>query len=147
MRTIFSSTSLLLAGLILAAAASAVDPVYKWKDSAGHSHYSQTPPEGQKYQTINPAATGISTNTSTPVTGSMPAGGAAAATPVSEPTPAQVARQKLCDTARNNVQVLANQPVVEMDVYNSGKAQRLTPAQQAQQLDKAQQQVQALCAK
>jgi hypothetical protein len=141
MRTNFSSAGLLLAGLILAAAASAADPVYKWTDRAGHTHYSQTPPQGQKYQTIVP----VSPAPATPAPAADAATDSKATPKASEPTPAQVARQKLCETARNNVQVLANQPLVEMDIGGTGKSQRLTPAQQTEQLDKARQQVGTYC--
>lgn len=142
MRNHLAITGLLLAGMALAAIAWAAEPVYKWIDSAGHSHYSQTPPEGQKYQTITPVGTVSDTTTPPPATDTTTT---ATPPPASNPTPAQVERQKRCDTARNNVQILTNQPVVNMDVYNTGKAQRLTPAQQTEQLNKAQQQVQALC--
>lgn len=146
MRNLYSFAGPLLAGAILAATASAAEPVYKWTDSSGHSHYSQTPPQGQKYQTITPAGPVSDTTPTAPTTD--PAAGATTATPPAKgPTPAQVARQKLCDTARSNVQTLANKPIVNMDLDGSGKPKRLTPAEQAQQLDKATQQVQALCAK
>ena len=146
MRSLFSSTSLLLAGVILAAAASAADPVYKWIDSTGHSHYSQTVPQGQKYQTITPAGTVTDTAAATPAPATAATAGATPAKPAANsPTPAQIARQKLCESAHTNVQVLTNSPSVNLDIYGNGKPQQLTPAQQTEQLNKAQRQVETYC--
>ena len=139
-------------GLLAMTTASAADPVYHWKDSNGQSHYSQQPPEkGIKFETI--------TSTGAPATPAAPAASGksetAAASSKSGPTPpaangptqAQSERQKLCDTARKNVDVLANRPLVEMDVNGSGTPQRLTPEQQTQQLDIARKQQAAYCVK
>ena len=46
-----SSIAIALALGLSAAAASAQDPVYTWVDAQGVRHYSQTPPDGVKYET------------------------------------------------------------------------------------------------
>jgi uncharacterized protein YhaN len=142
-------TSLLLAGMIFAISASAAEPVYKWVDSTGHSHYSQSPPEGQKYQTITPVGTVTNGPGSTSANGSSAGGGKPAATPALSTDAAQIqaTRQRLCDAARNNQQVLSNKdkPVVSMDLYGKGKAEQLNAAEKTEQLDKARQQVQTYC--
>lgn len=144
MRNSLAIVAMLLSGVLLAGVASAVDPVYKWSDSSGRSHYSQTPPEGQKYQTITPSGTTSSPVAPLPATN---AGEPMTAPSANGPTQAQVERQKYCETARNNVQTLTTKPMVDMDLNGDGKPERLTAAQQTEQLAKAQQQVQLLCAK
>ena len=90
MRNQAAITGLLLAGAILATTPSAADPVYKWVDSTGHSHYSQTPPEGQKYQTITPVGTVTDNPASTGAAASTPERGKPAATPELSSNAAQV---------------------------------------------------------
>jgi hypothetical protein len=141
MRNIFSIASLLLTGLILSTTASAADPVYKWKDSAGHSHYSQTPPEGQKYEIITqtshvPGKNVTATDTPAENTETPKATG---------PTPAQVARKKLCEDARANVNTLNTHATVISDVNGDGKPVTLNVAQHAASLAQANKQVDLYC--
>jgi hypothetical protein len=141
-------TGLLLAGMILATTPAAADPVYKWVDSTGHSHYSQTPPEGQKYQTITPVGTVSDNPASTSAAAPTPVTGAkTTSAPTNDPTQIQAARQRLCDASRNNLQVLSNKPVVSMDLYGKGKPEQLSAAEKTEQLDKARQQVEVYCKK
>ena len=145
MRNLFLSASLLLAGLILAATASATDPVYKWKDSSGHSHYSQSAPQGQKYQIIMP--TGVTTDSAATA---PPA--AMAVDKVTDDatahglTPAQVMRKKNCDTARANISTLNAHASVTSDINGDGKAVTLNVAQHNAALVEAGKQVDLYCA-
>lgn len=137
--------------LLAASSASATDPVYRWKDANGQSHYSQQPPEkGVKYETIASSGAPASAAAATPAHGeSAPAPKNPAASPANAngATPAQNERQRLCETARKNVDVLTNRPLVEMDINNTGTPVRLTPEQQTQQLDIARKQQTSYCAK
>lgn len=138
-----SITSLIVAASLLAGmSATASDPVYKWKDANGQSHYSQQPPQGIKYETMTPAGTAATA----PVAAAN-AADTAKAPAASGQTPAQIERQKYCDTARKSVDVLTTHPLVDMDINGDGKPVRLTPEQQTAQLEKAKQQVAALCPK
>ncbi len=127
---------------LLAGTASATDAVYKWKDANGQSHYSQSVPEGIKYETITPAG-----QVTAPPIATGDGESAATAPDKSAPTPAQVERQKYCDAARKNVDTLTNKPLVDMDINGTGKPVRLSSQQQTQQLTLAKQQVTALCSK
>ena len=129
--------------LLCGASAIASDPVYKWKDSNGQSHYSQQPPDGVKYETITTVG---ATTTTAPVVAPA-AADAVAAQPAAAPTPGQTTRQKNCDTAQKNVVTFTTKPVVSMDINGSGKPVNLTPEQQAAQLNFAKQQVAAFCSK
>jgi hypothetical protein len=135
-------------GLLAGASANAADPVYKWKDANGQSHYSQTPPDGIKYETI--AASGAPAS-ALAASGHADSGAAAktatAPAATGTPTQAQVKRQELCDNARKNVDVLTTRPMVQMDINNTGTPVALTPAQQSQQLELAKQQTASYCAK
>ena len=144
MRNLFLSASLLLAGLILAATASAANPVYKWKDSSGHSHYSQSAPEGQKYQVIMPTGVSIDSTATAP----PPAAVAKATDDATTPglTPAQVMRKKNCDTARANISTLNAHASVTSDINGDGKAVTLNVAQHNAALVEAGKQVDLYCA-
>ena len=128
--------------------ASAADPVYKWKDSSGESHYSQTAPQGIKYETVTTTA-GPTMDASAPTDDKAPPQTAQATqAPVSgQPTPAQVARKHNCEVAQKNVEALTTRPLVQMDIHNDGKPVTLTPEQQTQQLNLAKQQAALLCVK
>ena len=145
MRNLFSSAILLLVGLILAAAASAANPVYKWKDSRGHSHYSQSPPQDQKYQTIMP--TGVSTDSSaTAPPAAMAVAKASDDASMAGLTPALVMRKKNCDTARANISTLNAHASVTSDINGDGKAVTLNVAQHNAALAEAGKQVDLYCA-
>lgn len=130
-------------GLLASAGVMAADAVYKWKDASGQSHYSQTPPQGQKYETITPA--GNSTPSPSPAgtyssqtTGAMPAAPAA-----SHPNLAM--RLKNCTTARSNVAALTNNPTAPIDTTGAGKPAPVTPAVRSAELERAKQQVSQYC--
>ncbi|HTD28330.1 MAG TPA: DUF4124 domain-containing protein, partial [Xanthomonadaceae bacterium] len=134
--------SIVAIGLLAGSSALAGDPVYKWKDANGQSHYSQQAPEGVKYETIS--TSGVSTSNST----ATAAPGASAAQPgASGGTPGQAARQKSCEAAQKNVEMFTNSAAVSMDVNGDGKPVALTPGQQAEQLTLAKQQAVIFCSK
>jgi len=137
-----SIISLVVATCLLAGStAMAGDPVYKWKDANGESHYSQQPPEGIKYETITTAGA----STTNPASSSSQDAGTAQ--DASGPTPADTDRKKYCDTARKNVDLLTSKPMVSMDIHGDGKPVALTPEQQTAQLAFAKQQVAGFCTK
>ena len=143
-----SIVSLVVAiSLFAAAGAMAGDPVYKWKDANGQSHYSQQAPEGIKYETIS--TSGLTTGTAPTVASATSASMAPAAATVATngPTAADTTRQKNCETARKNTDDLATRPVVDMDIHGDGKPVRLTPEQQTAQLNLSKQQVTLFCSK
>lgn len=130
-------------GVLAYAGAMAADAVYKWKDAKGQSHYSQTPPQGQKYETITPA--GDSTpSPSTPGTYSSQTTGAAPAASA-KPSPNLAMRLKNCETARSNVAALTNNPTAPIDTSGAGKPAPVTPAVRSAELDRAKQQVSQYC--
>ncbi len=142
MTIVLVATLLLVAvGGLAASVATAAEPIYKWMDSAGHSHYSQTPPQGQKYQVI--------TAFDTPAPASSAAASAPTDTPrpASDPTKGQVKRQLECDTARSNVETLANSASVKLDINGDGKPDVLSGEQQSAQLENARKQVSLYCDK
>ena len=133
---------LVVIGLLACAGAMAADPVYKWKDAKGQSHYSQSPPEGQKYEVITPA--GETTSVSpTPGTSTPPAATKPATPAVAHPNLAM--RLKNCDAARGNVATLTNNPTAPIDAKGTGKPAQVTPAVRAAELDRAKQQVSQYC--
>lgn len=133
-------------GLLAGAVASAADPVYKWKDSNGHSHYSQTAPQGQKYETITPAS--VTTTSSTASANSAPAPASTTHAAMStRVTAIQAFRQKNCQTAHNNAALLASNPTANLDTLGTGKPAAVTSAQRAAAMDRANQQVTQFCTK
>ncbi len=135
-----SITPLIVSIGLLAGSSAMADPVYKWKDANGQSHYSQQPPEGMKYDTITTAG---SVSTPTPVHALE--AGAPTTAPVTASPQAMAERKKNCEIARKNVDLLASHPNVEMDLRNEGKPVRLTTEQQTAQLAISKQQVAMLC--
>ncbi len=127
-------------GLLATAGALAADPVYKWKDSSGQSHYSQSPPEGQKYETITPAG-GSSTESAAWASSSTPI-------PTSTRSSARTAlEQKNCDTARSNAALLAGHPSANLDTKGTGKPAPVSSAERTAAIAHANQQVIQFCGK
>ena len=134
---------ILVIGLVSLSSASAGDPVYMWKDSSGQSHYSQTPPEGQKFKILKTSgresANAYADETSTDANGQK------SHQENPNPTKGQTERKKYCDAARVSVNQLENSAAVKMDINGDGKAVNLTAEQQSQQLENARKQVSVLC--
>ena len=125
-------------GLLLSLDASAADPVYKWKDSSGQSHYSQAPPVGQKYETITPTGT-VSTESSATASTPTPI-------PASTKSSARTAlEQRNCDTARSNAALLASYPNANLDIKGTGKPAPVSSSQRTAEIARANQQVLQFC--
>jgi len=130
-------------GLLVSATTMAADPVYKWKDAKGQSHYSQQPPQGEKYETITPAGDSI-VSPSTPGTYTSQAAPAAPEKPT-PPHPNLAMRLKNCETARSNVAALTSNPTAPIDASGAGKPVAVTPEVRAAELDRAKKQVSQYC--
>ena len=128
-------------GLLMSLDASAADPVYKWKDSSGQSHYSQAPPEGQKYETINPHD---SSKTSSPASNGSPPASTGPAEAATSPS-SQALRQRNCATARKNLETLTNSANTSLDTSGSGRPARITPEVRAAEIERANQMVTQYC--
>ena len=149
MRTTSFATMSLLApvmlaiGLVSISGAAAGESVYMWKDSSGQSHYSQTPPEGQKYKVIKAAGEVSASATSDGSSSDANAPKQHQENPT--PTKGQTERKKYCDAARLSVDQLESNAAVKMDINGDGKPVNLTAEQQNQQLENARKQVSVLC--
>ncbi len=134
-------------GLLVGATAMA-DTVYKWKDANGQSHYSQQPPEGRKYETINSAGDAALRNDQLPAASaaSDKQDSAAATGKPGAPTPAQRQREQLCKNARANAATLTQHAVVTGDINGDGKTVTLNAAQHDQALKDANKAIDLYCA-
>ncbi|HET6912833.1 MAG TPA: DUF4124 domain-containing protein [Rhodanobacteraceae bacterium] len=138
----------------LALAASAGAQVYKWKDSKGVTHYSDSAPtNGVEYQRVQ-----VSSGAATPVAAAPASIGATAATTTSntttasQPAPASTARipdtaanrAKLCKDLDHNIGLLSSdQPLTSGDA--SSPQQNMSDVQRRQELATAQAQKQQYC--
>jgi hypothetical protein len=135
-------------GLLLSVAAFAADTVYKWKDSSGQSHYSQSPPVGQKYETIttNGSAPASSSTSASAPGASAPAAPSSTKKVASTNVPAGLAlHQKNCATARGNVATLTNNPTANLDTKGTGKPSPVSAKDRAAELARANQMVTQYC--
>ncbi|HEY2345207.1 MAG TPA: DUF4124 domain-containing protein [Xanthomonadaceae bacterium] len=137
---------------VLACASAFGNTVYKWKDAQGQSHYSQQPPDGIKYETINTAGDTLAdvADASQPkpdaASDQKPASSSDSGAPAGM-TPAQQQRQQLCKQARDNANTLTTNPTVKMDVNGDGKQVTLNAAQHDQALSDATKQADLYCNK
>jgi len=114
----------LLGLLLLAAGASATD-LYKWKDAQGVTHYSESPPSGQKYESRRIDNRGI-------------VGAAEEAAPAAE--------SPNCTTARANLKTLAGKGPVMKDTDGDGKGDaQLDDTERANQRELAEAAIKAYC--
>ncbi|MFT4247790.1 MAG: DUF4124 domain-containing protein [Pseudomonas sp.] len=111
--------------LLAASAAAGATNLYKWKDANGVSHYSEKPPEGQRYDTRRiDVRAGV-----TPPEATAPQAESAA-----------------CSTARNNLDVLGGSGPVMQDTDGDGKPDAtLDEGQRAAQKNLADAAVKAYC--
>ena len=117
-------TTGLLGLLLLATAASATD-LYKWKDAQGVTHYSESPPAGQKYESRRVDDRG----------------GVSAA---EEAAPA--AESPNCTAARGNLKMLAGKGPVMKASDGDGKADvQLDDTERANQRELAEAAIKAYC--
>jgi hypothetical protein len=128
--------------LLLAPAVAA--QVYKWTDSHGTVHYSETPPaQGTQYKRIN---TNGMERPAAPAPGKAPAPATAAAKPASSAgempnTPEN--RAKLCSSLKANLDLLKGQEGVVLE--EGGKSVPLDETQRSQQTALAEKQYQQYC--
>ncbi|KRE88582.1 hypothetical protein ASG87_08345 [Frateuria sp. Soil773] len=129
----------LLAAALLLLTPIAFAQAYKWTDSHGTVHYSETPPaQGTRFQKV--ATTGTAEPLSKPaapeqVPASSPASGPVADTPEN--------RSKLCTSLKMNMDALnAKGPVV---METNGRQQALDDNQRQQQLASANMDYQRYC--
>jgi hypothetical protein len=128
---------LLALALLTATGAAHAQQYYKWKDADGVTHYSKTPPpEGTQADRM-----AVKADAPTPVTPPAAEAGAAA-TP-----PGTVAQRRSagCETARSNLSTLENNTYVSIDKDGDGKPELLTVQEHQAQVDRAREQVRALC--
>ena len=119
-----------LALLLAAPSAFAQESVYTWVDAQGVRHYSQTPPDGVRYETrgIRDRPVGTSASTGAPATPAPPA-----------------ADQIACDRARLSLAQLDSNTPLEMDKDGDGKPEALTAEDRAAQRRLAEQAIRAYC--
>lgn len=131
----------LLAAALLLLASQVFAQAYKWTDSAGTVHYSETPPPtGTKYQRMT------TTGSSEPLAQPAPAAAkaATAATPAAQPvadTPAN--RAAFCATLKTNLDMLKGDgPLV---VQQDGQQKAVDEDQRKSQMNIAQSQYLQYC--
>lgn len=121
---------ILTSSLLLALSASAMaGQIYKWVDAQGVTHFGEQPPQGQQSTTVNPsAAPPPSTNAEqkpAPTFDSIadPEQAAADAKVKKEVAAQEAERKKYCETQRNNLAQLENNPRVRVE--EGGEMRRL----------------------
>lgn len=113
--------------LLLVSTATGATNLYKWKDANGVTHYSEKPPEGQKYESRKISAeAGVA-----PAAGGQPTG---------KPDSTE------CVTARKNLEVLGSSGPVMQDSDGDGKPDTpLDEGQRSAQKNLAEAAVKAYC--
>ena len=115
--------------LALSAPAVGQDPVYTWVDGNGVRHYSQTPPNGIRYETRNLRDQTVGTRG-----------------PETPAAPTRTAEEVIaCDRARVALQQLSGPGMVQMDKDGDGTLETLTSEEKAQQRRLSEQAVAAYC--
>ncbi|CAH0243242.1 hypothetical protein SRABI70_02776 [Pseudomonas sp. Bi70] len=123
---------ILTSSLLLALSASAhAGQIYKWVDAQGVTHFGEQPPQGQQSTTVNPSAapppatTTESKPTPPPTFDSIadPEQAAADAKVKKEVAAQEAERKKYCETQRNNLAQLENNPRVRVE--EGGEMRRL----------------------
>lgn len=124
-----------LLGLAITPAWSA--EVFKWTDENGVTHYSDAPPEGRRYDTLN--VRGQATSTVDPAAAATPAPGADAA------ATAKSNAQSNCEIARKNAKTFAESQNVQMDRDGDGKPESLSEADKAKELARTEELIRIYC--
>ena len=143
---------LAIALVLLAAGTGSVlaEQFHKWKDADGVWRYTIEPPpagvDGSRiYVSGGPKRTAAETAPSGPAV-ELPDQEPEA--PVDNSAEAITARRETaCTNARLRQDVLANNDAVEWDRDGDGKAERLAPADQARELEKARKEIRTYCAR
>lgn len=116
--------------------------IYRWTDSKGVVHFSQTPPKGvanaKKVENVFTASSSATTT--------APASTAAPATVATTAAPAAAAASPACTRARENLAVLDGENSVQMDTDGDGKPDKTLSAEERKaQRDVAQASIKANC--
>lgn len=122
---------ILTSSLLLALSASAMaGQIYKWVDAQGVTHFGEQPPQGQQSTTVNPSAApppAAATTESKPAPTfdsiADPEQAAADAKVKKEVAAQEAERKKYCETQRNNLAQLENNPRVRVE--EGGEMRRL----------------------
>ncbi|WP_337244494.1 DUF4124 domain-containing protein [Luteimonas sp. gir] len=130
--------ALVLLCLVLPACAAAAGDVYTWKDAAGVTHYSQTPPpSGVRYQ--------LRTVRQDAEAGTRDRSGEAPGVPAPTTTPGDAGSlQTQCALAKDSVAALETDAPVRQ-AGDDGQLRELSPAQRVDQLELARAAVRAYC--
>lgn len=124
--------------------------IYKWVDDQGNVHFGSQPPEGQNSTQVNP-------NISHPKTPSAPAPTAveegaedAEQKAIDEKVKKDVAKQeaerkKYCETVRNNLAQLKNNPRVLTE--ENGQTRRLTEEERQSRIAESEKAIETTCKK
>lgn len=122
--------------------------IYKWVDDQGNVHFGSQPPEGQDSTRVNP-------NISNPKTPSAPAQPQAEAgaedaeqKAIDEKVKKDVAkkeaeRKKYCETVRNNLAQLKNNPRVLTE--ENGQVRRLTEEERQSRIAESEKAIETTC--
>ncbi|SHN07652.1 DUF4124 domain-containing protein [Phytopseudomonas punonensis] len=121
---------ILTSSLLLALSASAMaGQIYKWVDAQGVTHFGEQPPQGQQSTTVNPSAApptaAVPESKPAPTFESIadPEQAAADAKVKKEVVAQEAERKKYCETQRNNLAQLENNPRVRVE--EGGEMRRL----------------------
>ncbi|AEF20838.1 DUF4124 domain-containing protein [Pseudomonas fulva] len=145
MRRMILTSSLLLA---LSASAMAA-PIYKWVDAQGVTHFGEQPPQGQQSTTVNPSAAPPASTTPeakpAPTFDAIadPEQAAADAKVKQEVAAQEAQRKKYCETQRNNLAQLENNPRVRVE--EGGEMRRLGEDERQKRIADAKQAIKENC--
>ena len=132
-----------LAFALMMLASMATAQVYKWTDSHGTVHYSETPPPtGTHFSKLN--SVGLQQNTANAKPPAATARERAPAPSSTAPVPDTPQNRKaLCQSLQSNINVLQSKGPVQ--IQDNGKATALDETQRDQQIAEAQAQMQQYC--
>lgn len=132
MRRMIVTTSL---ALVLSSTAMA-GQIYKWVDAQGVTHFSEQPPQGQQANTVNTATPPPPAPESKPAPTfkdiADPQQAAADAKVKKEVAEQEAQRLKYCETQRNNLAQLENNPRVRVE--DGGEMRRLGEDERQQRI-------------
>ena len=138
--------------LALVAVSASATQFYKWKDQNGVWQYTTTPPPAGAESSTVSVSGDVKTDSPTvePNKTDSPAQ-AANAGKANEPQvdmseEIRKKRAELCENAKQRVDVLRNNAVVQLDKDGDGVGEQLSPEDQSAELSKAQQAVTVYCA-
>ena len=129
------ATIMILIALFIAAPLAQAEQFYKWQDDKGVWHFSATPPKGQ-------AADKLKVRTQAGRSTDETEDEESDADDAEKPAATESVN---CTTARNNLTVLNNNPVVSKDVDGDGVAENLSLEQHQEEISFAEQQIAAFC--